>query len=401
MKLKGKRVLLGVCGSISAYKSAYLTRFLIKEGAEVQIIMSTSALAFITPLTLATLSKKPVHHKFYDEKTGEWINHVELGLWAELMIIAPASANTVAKFANGICDNLLSATYLSAKCPVMIAPAMDLDMYAHPSTKNNLQQLTSYGNIVLETGEGELASGLNGLGRLQEPEEILGKIIDFFNPKNELAGKNVLITSGPTQEAIDPVRYISNHSSGKMGAAIAEVYAEAGANVFFITGPSSFLPNQKNIQIIPVTTADQMFDASEKIHDKMDICIFAAAVADYKPARSSTEKIKKTEQQLQVELIPNPDIAATLGAKKTKQMHIGFALETNNEESNSLSKLNKKNFDFLVLNSMNDKGAGFKLNTNKVTFYFKNGDKFQTPILPKKEIAKMIVEQSIKVLGNS
>jgi phosphopantothenoylcysteine decarboxylase / phosphopantothenate---cysteine ligase len=392
MKLNGRRIILGITGSISAYKSALLTRLLVKEGAEVQIIMSASALSFITPLTLSTLSKRPVNQEFFNEKTGEWTNHVDLGLWAELMIIAPASANSIAKFANGICDNLLTATYLSAKCPVMIAPAMDLDMYQHPSTQNNLSILKGYGNRVLETEEGELASGLYGKGRLQEPEHLLQHILEFFENKQVFTGKKILITSGPTQEAIDPVRFISNHSSGKMGSSIAEAFANAGAKVYFITGPSAVVPTHPNIEIIPVTTADQMFIETQKLHQESQVCVFTAAVADYKPAISSSEKIKKSENHLQLDLIKNKDIAASLGKEKTHQIHIGFALETQNEEENALNKLQKKNFDLLILNSMKDEGAGFKYDTNQVTLFFKNGQHQKTPLLKKKELAEIIVQ---------
>jgi phosphopantothenoylcysteine decarboxylase / phosphopantothenate---cysteine ligase len=397
MCLKGRRIILGITGSISAYKASYLTRLLIKEGAEVQIIMSASALAFVTPLTLSTLSKRPVLHEFYDEKSGDWNNHVELGLWAELMIVAPASANTMAKFANGICDNLLTATYLSAKCPIMLAPAMDLDMYKHPSTTRNLQLLQSFGNEILEAAEGELASGLFGKGRLQEPEEILKHVHHFFSKTQSLIGKKILITSGPTQEPIDPVRFISNHSSGKMGAAIAEAYAEEGANVFFISGPSYYLPRHQNITIISVMTASEMYDEASKIHPNADICVFTAAVADYRPANPVEEKIKKKDNALQLALVKNIDIATSLGDDKQKQIHIGFALETHNEEDHALKKLITKNFDLLVLNSMNDAGAGFKHDTNKVSFFFKNGKKESTGLLPKKEIAKLIVNHSINL----
>jgi phosphopantothenoylcysteine decarboxylase/phosphopantothenate--cysteine ligase len=392
MKLTGKRILLGVTGSIAAYKSAYLTRLLVKEGAEVRIIMSTSALDFITPLTLSTLSKNPVLHQFHVEETGEWTNHVELGLWANLFLIAPISANTIAKCANGICDNLLSATYLSARCPVMVAPAMDLDMYQHPSVRSNLEKLMSFGNIVLEAEDGELASGLSGQGRLMEPEHILDQVITHFSSEKSFAGKKVMITSGPTQEAIDPVRFISNHSSGKMGAAIALAFAKKGAEVHVILGEGAVKPRHQNIYIHPVKSAKEMFQKADSLHSEMDICVFAAAVADYSPKNKAVEKIKKKGETLTLELVKNIDIALNLGNKKLPhQQHIGFALETENEAFHAREKLAKKNFDMIVLNSMNDKGAGFKHDTNKVTLFFKNGSPISSELLPKDQIAELIL----------
>lgn len=393
MHLKGKRILLGVTGSIAAYKAAHLTRLLVKEGAEVQIIMSTSALDFITPLTLATLSKNPVYHDFFDAKSGAWTNHVDLGLWADLFLIAPISANTLGKLANGLCDNLLSATYLSARCPVMIAPAMDLDMYQHPSVLANLQKLSSYGNIILEAESGELASGLSGQGRLMEPENILDNVISHFNSDNTFAAKKVLITSGPTLEAIDPVRFISNHSSGKMGAAIADAFALSGAEVHVILGHGAKKPKHTGIKIYPVKSANEMYSVASEIHDKMDICIFAAAVADYAPREVAEEKIKKEGEDLTIELVKNVDIAYTLGKKKKyHQLHIGFALETENEVFHAKQKLKKKNFDMIVLNSMREKGAGFQLDTNKVSLFFEDGSSLQSDVMPKEKIAKLILE---------
>lgn len=400
MLLKGKRILLGVTGSIAAYKAAHLTRLFIKEGAEVQVIMTTSALDFITPLTLSTLSKRPVLHEFYHPVNGEWNNHVELGLWADLFIVAPISASTLAKFANGLCDNLLTATYLSSKCPVMLAPAMDLDMYQHPSVRDNLSKLREFGNILLDPERGELASGLMGQGRLMEPEHIIDKIIKFFQSQKELSGKRFLVTAGPTFEAIDPVRYIGNHSSGKMGVAIAEEIAARGGDVVLILGPSTIEVSQPNIQTIRVTSASEMYDKSHNFHAEMDVCVFAAAVADYSPVHPATEKIKKKDGEMSILLKKNIDIAGTLGGmKKPHQIHVGFALETNEEEANAMEKLNKKNFDMVVLNSLTDEGAGFKHDTNKVTFLYKAGKKENTELLPKKVIAAMIVE-SIKNLSS-
>ncbi|HSJ66651.1 MAG TPA: bifunctional phosphopantothenoylcysteine decarboxylase/phosphopantothenate--cysteine ligase CoaBC [Anditalea sp.] len=393
MRLQGKKILLGVTGSIAAYKAAHLTRLLVKEGAEVQIIMSTSALDFITPLTLSTLSKKPVLEAFYDKKTGAWNNHVELGLWADLFLVAPISANTLSKFANGACDNLLSATYLSARCPVMIAPAMDLDMYQHPSVKKNLDTLRSFGNIILEAEDGELASGLSGQGRLMEPEHIMNEIFSFFSKIKDFSGKQILITAGPTYEAIDPVRYIGNHSSGKMGIAIAYELADRGADVKLVLGPSQISVNHPLIEVLNVSSAKEMYNKCQQLHTSSQVCIFAAAVADYTPETVSTEKIKKIDEDIVLKLKKNVDIAATLGKeKKDGQIHIGFALETQNEEINALSKLERKNFNMVVLNSMRDAGAGFQHDTNKVTFYFNDGKSQRLDLLPKKEVATQIVE---------
>jgi len=399
MQLQGKKILLGVTGSIAAYKAAHLTRLLVKEGAEVQIIMSTSALDFITPLTLSTLSKKPVLHAFYDPNTGAWNNHVELGLWADLFLVAPISANTLSKFANGACDNLLSATYLSARCPVMIAPAMDLDMYQHPSVKSNLEIIQGFGNIILAAEDGELASGLSGQGRLMEPEHIMEEIFGFFSKKKEFSGKQILITAGPTYEAIDPVRYIGNHSSGKMGIAIAYELADQGADVKLVLGPSAITVDHPLIEVINVKSASDMYQQCQNHHSSSEICIFAAAVADYTPETVATEKIKKSETDIVLKLKKNVDIAAALGEeKKSNQIHIGFALETQNEEVNALSKLDRKNFDMVVLNSMRDAGAGFQHDTNKVTFYFKGGEKQSLDLLPKNQVASHIVSAIKKLV---
>ncbi|WP_425637685.1 bifunctional phosphopantothenoylcysteine decarboxylase/phosphopantothenate--cysteine ligase CoaBC [Algoriphagus yeomjeoni] len=394
MSLKGKKIILGVTGSIAAYKSAFLTRLLIKAGAEVQIIMSTSAFDFITPLTLATLSKRPVLSQFQKDETGVWNNHVELGLWADLFLVAPISANTLAKFANGICDNLLSVTYLSARCPVMVAPAMDLDMFQHPSVESNIQKLESFGNIILDAEAGELASGLSGKGRMMEPEDILSKVEEFFAVQSDFKGKKVLITMGPTQEALDPVRYISNHSSGKMGLALANGFLSRGAEVFVVSGPISLKVNKSNFHWQDVKSAKEMFEVASKIHNQMDICVFAAAVADYAPAEIAPEKIKKSDTKLSISLVKNVDIAAKLGSdKKQNQVHIGFALETENETENAQVKLKKKNFDMIVLNSMKESGAGFQVDTNKVHIFHASGFAVQSEVESKNKIAELIIDQ--------
>jgi phosphopantothenoylcysteine decarboxylase/phosphopantothenate--cysteine ligase len=399
MDLQGKKILLGVSGSIAAYKSAFLTRLLIKAGAEVQVIMTTSAFDFITPLTLATLSKKPVLNKFIKDETGVWNNHVELGLWADLFLVAPMSAQTLSKLANGICDNLLSATYLSARCPVMLAPAMDLDMYQHPAVRANLRRVQSYGNQILEAEIGELASGLSGQGRMMEPEHILTHVADFFLQKKDFDKKNVLITMGPTQEALDPVRFISNLSSGKMGWALAEAFRKRGANVFVISGPITIDVTKDKFQWKDVRSANEMYEAAKAIHSQIDIAVFAAAVADYTPAKVSSEKIKKSESEMDLKLVKNIDIARSLGlAKKANQLHIGFALETENESENAQSKLKKKNFDLVVLNSTKEKGAGFQLDTNNIQVFNSSGISVKSGVAPKNEIAHFILDQ-IKLLS--
>ncbi|OOG78427.1 bifunctional phosphopantothenoylcysteine decarboxylase/phosphopantothenate--cysteine ligase CoaBC [Algoriphagus sp. A40] len=394
MNLQGKRILLGVTGSIAAYKSALLTRLLIKSGAEVQIIMSTSAFDFITPLTLATLSKRPVFSAFADQTTREWTNHVELGLWADLFIVAPLSANTLGKFANGLCDNLLSATYLSARCPVMLAPAMDLDMYQHPSVRENLRKVLSFGNILLDAESGELASGLSGQGRMMEPEHILAQVEKFFRKKKDFQGKKVLITMGPTQEALDPVRFISNHSSGKMGLAIAKSFKERGAEVFLVSGPVSVSINPGDFHFFMVRSADEMYEASKKLHSQMDICVFAAAVADYSPVEIAPEKIKKNDSEMSILLKKNVDIALELGkSKKPGQLHVGFALETESEEIHAKAKLDKKSFDLIVLNSAREEGAGFQHDTNRVKIFDRDGMKIDSGLIPKSEVADLILDE--------
>lgn len=394
MNLQGKRIILGVTGSIAAYKSAHLTRLLIKAGAEVQVIMSASALDFITPLTLATLSKRPVLHQFQQVETGVWNNHVELGLWADLFLVAPLSANTLAKLALGICDNLLTATYLSARCPVMLAPAMDLDMYRHPAVRANLNRLQSFGNHILEAESGELASGLSGQGRMMEPEHIVEQVEFFFKKKADFQGKKVLLTMGPTQEAIDPVRYISNHSSGKMGYALAEAFLQRGAEVYVVSGPVSIDVAKYKFHWSDVLSAQSMYEAAASLHPQADIVVFAAAVADYAPRDVASEKIKKDEAEMNISLKKNIDIAGTLGqSKKPGQIHVGFALETENEEQNAKGKLEKKNFDLIVLNSMKESGAGFRLDTNRVHLFHRNGKKVSSAVERKESIAELILDE--------
>ena len=394
MNLQGKRILVGVTGSIAAYKTAILTRLLIKSGAEVQLVATTSALDFITPLTLATLSKRPVLSDFFERTSGQWHNHVELGLWADLFLVAPLSANTLSKFAQGACDNLLTATYLSCRCPVMLAPAMDLDMYQHPAVRANLAQVASIGNIVLDAETGELASGLSGQGRMMEPEHILDRVIVFFNSKKEFLGKKVLITLGPTQEALDPVRFLSNHSSGKMGFALAQAFQAAGAEVVVVAGPVALKLEGHGFQVQRVTTASEMYAVAKALHGQMDILVFAAAVADFRPENPASQKIKKQGESLPLQLVPNVDIAFELGKMKREgQIHVGFALETEQEEAHAKAKLARKNFDLVVLNSAIEEGVGFKHDTNQVRIFHKNGEDIQTALLPKLDIARLIVEE--------
>ncbi|MBR5463404.1 bifunctional phosphopantothenoylcysteine decarboxylase/phosphopantothenate--cysteine ligase CoaBC [Butyricimonas virosa] len=394
MMLKGKHIILGVTGSIAAYKAATLTRLLVKEGASVKVVMTPLAKEFITPLTMATLSKSPIMVDFYNPENGDWNSHVDLGLWADLYLIAPASANTIGKMAGGIADNLLLTTYLSAKCPVMVAPAMDLDMYKHPVTQRNLKVLQSFGNIIIEPESGELASGLIGKGRMEEPERIVAFIADYFARQEDFKGKKVVVTAGPTYEKIDPVRFIGNYSSGKMGLAIAEEFAGRGAEVVLVCGPVNLKTSHPAIRRVDVESAVQMYEVTSKEFVNSDVAVLSAAVADFTPKEKADHKIKRGKDDLLLELLPTKDIAAELGRIKTaSQLLVGFALETNDEEVNALSKMQRKNLDMIVLNSLNDKGAGFSVDTNKVTILDKAGDKTVYELKTKVEVAKDIVDQ--------
>ena len=394
--LPGKKIILGVCGSIAAYKAAQLIRLLKKEGAEVQVIMTSAAGDFITPLTLATVSKRPALTHFSTSESGEWNNHVDLGIWADLILIAPATANTMAKLAAGICDNLLAATYLSARCPVIFAPAMDLDMYQHPATLAAMNKLQQYGNQIIDAEHGELASGLIGTGRMAEPEHIVQFIEAHFTNRSSLLGKNILITAGPTQEALDPVRFIGNHSSGKMGVEIAKMAASHGASVTLILGPGDIEVRHAHITVNRVTSAAQMFDACNQVFENQDVIIFAAAVADYTPAKVHQQKIKKKNNTISLDLKKTTDIAKTLGQKKaTNQFTVGFALETENEFANAKAKLISKHFDLIVLNSLNDEGAGFKQNTNKISIIDKHNKVKEFQLKSKSAVAKDIIDEII------
>ncbi|WP_316831004.1 bifunctional phosphopantothenoylcysteine decarboxylase/phosphopantothenate--cysteine ligase CoaBC [Pedobacter aquatilis] len=396
--LKNKNIILGVCGSIAAYKSAFLVRLLVKAGANVKVILTPDGANFITPLTLATLSKNPVYTQYFEEETGVWSNHVELGLWADLIIIAPISANTLAKLATGICDNLLTAVYLSAKCPVYVAPAMDLDMWKHESTQHNINSIKRFGNIVIAPESGELASGLYGEGRMAEPEEIVLFLEHSIKKSMPLFGKKVLVTAGPTYEAIDPVRFIGNHSSGKMGFAIADELAKLGAEVTLVAGPTAQKSNQ-SLNRIDVVSAQDMYAACTKHFDTTDITVMCAAVADYKPKVIASQKIKKQETELVLELEKTTDILASLGKnKRSGQLLVGFALETNDEENYAKAKLKKKNLDLVVLNSLNDKGAGFKSDTNKITIFNKALEKTVFEMKSKNEVAKDICKAILALL---
>jgi phosphopantothenoylcysteine decarboxylase/phosphopantothenate--cysteine ligase len=392
--LKEKKILLGITAGIAAYKTATLVRLFIKLGAEVKVIMTPASKSFITPLTLSTLSKNPVHSVFYskEDENELWNNHVDLGLWADYMIIAPASANTLSKMTNGICDNLLLATYLSSKCPVYFAPAMDLDMYLHPSTKKSLKKLQSFGNVLIPPTSGELASGLIGKGRMAEPEDIVLAIENNILDKLPLKGKKVLVTAGPTYEAIDPVRFIGNHSSGKMGFAIAKAAANLGAEVYLISGPSNQQIEHSLVHRIDVVSAEEMYGAAHTHFKEVDIAILSAAVADYKPKNTATQKIKKTAATLELQLIPTKDILASLGEIKKHQFLVGFALETNNELENAKGKLKRKNLDAIVLNSLKDRGAGFATNTNKITIIGKDFSLKTFELKPKADVAVDIME---------
>lgn len=396
--LNGKKIVLGVTGSIAAYKAALLVRLLVKEGAEVQVVMTPAAKEFITPLTLSTLSGRPVLCDFFSSESGAWNSHVELGLWADAMVIAPATASTLGKMAGGVADNLLVTTYLSMKAPVFIAPAMDLDMFAHPSTQHNIEVLKGYGNYVIEPAAGELASHLNGKGRMEEPQNIVQCLKDFFLGCGELAGKRVLVTAGPTYEKIDPVRFIGNYSTGKMGFAVAKECAARGAEVVLVAGPVSLECNCKGVTRVDVESADEMYDAAMEAFPSCDAAVLSAAVADYRPLQCAPVKMKRTADDMCIELTPNRDIAASLGkVKKPGQCLVGFALETDNAVEHAYDKLKKKNLDFIVLNSLQDKGAGFACDTNKVTIIDAKGEN-EYPLKSKSDVAKDIVSHLAKLL---
>ena len=394
--LQGKKIILGVTGSIAAYKSAQLIRLLVKEGAEVKVIMTSIAKEFITPLTLATLAKNPVLVDFFDPTNGDWNSHVDLGLWADAYLIAPASANTIGKMANGIADNLLLTTYLSAKCPVFVAPAMDLDMFAHPAMQRNLEALKSIGNVIIEPSFGELASGLEGKGRMEEPENIVLYLDDFFT-KKPLIGKKILITAGPTYEKIDPVRFVGNYSTGKMGFALAEVCASQGADVCLVSGPVQLSTKHPNRERIDVESANEMYAEVMNRFYGMDGAILCAAVADFTPVEEAQLKLKREKDDLILELKPTQDIAAAVGEMKTdSQFLVGFALETNNEEANAIGKMGKKNFDFIVLNSLQDKQAGFGYDTNKISIIHRDGSKKEFELKNKIDVAEDIIAEIIQ-----
>lgn len=400
--LKGKHIILGITGSIAAYKAAYLLRLFIKQGAEVQVVMTPAGKEFITPVTLSSLSGKPVVSEFFTANTGEWHSHVDLGLWADAMIVAPATASTIGKMAHGIADNMLVTTYLSCKAPVFVAPAMDLDMYAHPSTRHNLELLRSYGNHIIEPATGELASHLTGKGRMEEPEQIVAVLDRFFDRPQPLAGKRVLVTAGPTYEKIDPVRFIGNYSSGKMGFALAEACAEAGAEVTLVAGPVSLTTSHASIHRVDVESAAEMYRAAVDAYDRADAAIMCAAVADYAPETVSDVKLKRSGDERVLRLKPNPDITAELGRRKRPgQCLVGFALETNDEESNARLKMEKKNLDFIVLNSLRDAGAGFRCDTNKVTVIGREGEPVEIPCKLKTEVAADIVDILARYLTDS
>ena len=391
--IKGKKIILGVTGSIAAYKSALLVRLLIKEGAEVKVVMTPLAKEFITPLTLATFSKQPVLVDFFNPENGDWNSHVDLGLWADAFIIAPATANTIGKMAQGVADNLLLTTYLSSKCPVFVAPAMDLDMFAHPSTRKNLDTLKSYGNLIIEPSVGELASGLEGKGRMEEPDRILTYLDNYFEPKTMLS-KKVLITAGPTFEKIDPVRFVGNYSTGKMGFALAEVCAKQGAEVTLITGPVRMSLKNKNIERINVESAEEMYKAVMSRFEQVDGAILCAAVADFTPVNQSDIKLKRNADNLQINLKPTTDIAAEVGKiKRHEQFLVGFALETHDEEANAKDKMERKNFDFIVLNSLQDQYSGFGFDTNKVSIIHRSGMQKKYELKNKIDVAEDIINE--------
>ncbi len=400
MNLSGKRIVLGVTGSIAAYKAVYLLRLLVKEGADVQLVMTPAACEFIGPVTFAALSGKPVLSAFFKEEGGDWNSHVEMGVSADLMLVAPLTASTLGKMANGVADNLLVTTYLSARCPVVLAPAMDLDMYAHPSTQRNLDVLRGYGNYVIEPQKGELASGLEGKGRMEEPERILDflKSLEEGDSKKKALTGRVLVTAGPTHESIDPVRYIGNHSSGKMGYAIANAFARRGADVVLISGPVGPLDRDDRIALVQVQSAAEMFAACEARIEEVDLAVFCAAVADFTPTVTSGSKLKRGKEDLTIRLRPTRDIAAEMGArKKDGQFFVGFALETDHERANARGKLARKNLDLIVLNSLNDEGAGFGGDTNQVSLISPGGEEDKLPVMPKTVLGDILAERIIKM----
>ncbi len=391
--MHGKHVILGVTGGIAAYKAAYLVRSLVKAGAEVKVIMTENAKKFVAPLTFSTLSGNPVYTEFFNPENGEWHSHVKLGLWADLFIIAPATANTIAKMAHGIADNLLTTTYLSARCRTLVVPAMDLDMYAHTATQENLETLRQRGVIVMDPASGQLASGLEGKGRMPEPDDILSFASNVLTRQQDLAGKKILITAGPTYENIDPVRFIGNYSTGKMGYAIADECASRGADVTVVSGPVSIEPNNKQVKVVNVRSASDMFNAAESLFESSDITVLSAAVADFTPVSKADSKIKREKDNLTLELLPTVDIAASLGKRKrSNQMLVGFALETDNEELNAKSKLERKNFDFIVLNSMRNPGTCFGSDNNQIKIIDRNNI-VSYPFKSKTEVAKDIVDK--------
>ena len=400
MMLKGKHIILGITGSIAAYKAAYIIRTLVKKGAEVQVVITPAGKEFITPITLSALSSKPVISEFFSNRDGSWNSHVDLGLWADAMLVAPATASTIGKMANGIADNMLITTYLSCKAPVFVAPAMDLDMFAHPSTQQNLERLRSFGNHIIEPAEGELASHLVGKGRMEEPDKIIAVLEEFFASRTVLEKKKIVITAGPTYEKIDPVRFIGNYSSGKMGFALAEACAQQGAEVTLIAGPVSLTTTHPNIQRIDVESAEEMYQAAMTAFPGADAGILCAAVADYRPEIQADEKIKRESKgEMMLHLIPNKDIAASLGAiKREGQVLVGFALETNNEATNAESKLKRKNLDFIVLNSLRDAGAGFRCDTNKISIIDRQGETTGYPLKSKQGVAVDIVNKLATLL---
>ena len=398
--LKGKHIILGITGSLAAYKAAYIIRALVKKGAEVQVVITPAGKEFITPITLSALSSNPVISEFFSNRDGSWHSHVDLGLWADAMLIAPATASTIGKMANGIADNMLVTTYLSCKAPVFIAPAMDLDMFAHPSTQQNLDRLRSFGNHIIEPAEGELASHLVGKGRMEEPDKIIAVLEEFFASRAVLEKKKIVITAGPTYEKIDPVRFIGNYSSGKMGFALAEACAQQGAEVTLIAGPVSLTTTHPNIQRIDVESAEEMYQAAMTAFPEAEAGILCAAVADYRPEIQADEKIKRESKgEMMLHLVPNKDIAASLGAiKQEGQVLVGFALETNNEATNAESKLKRKNLDFIVLNSLRDAGAGFRCDTNKISIIDRQGETTGYPLKSKQGVAVDIVNKLATLL---